>query len=169
MAENPSFHEIVVIPCGRRGDKSYVDNDFRMCMTEYAFAGIPRTVLDLRNLKDDIFTSNYHLEALYQAQHTVLWHAIGSDLLARDDKGLNPIQRRWTEGAFIWENFCFIVVPRSGYPVVSELLPKRQVVLQGEFHGSSTEVRRTIREGVPFKHLVDPKTYDLIEREYLYR
>lgn len=169
MAEKPLFHKVVVIPCGRRGDKSYVENDLRMRMTEYAFGGIPRTVLDLRNLKNDIFTSNYHLEALYQAHDTVLWHAIGSDLLVRDDKGLNPIQRRWTQGSFIWENFSFLVVPRSGYPIVPELLPKQQVVLQSEFGGSSTDVRDAIRGGAPFKHLVDPKTYDLIVKENLYR
>lgn len=169
IASNPFFHEIVVIPCGRRGDKGYVDNDLRMRMAEYAFAEILGVVLDMRNLKDDIFTSNYHLEALYQAPDTVLWHAIGSDLLVRDDKGLNPIQRRWTEGPFIWENFSFLVVPRRGYPVVSELLPKQQVVLQGEFSGSSTDVRKAIREGAPFKHLVDLKTYDLIVKGNLYR
>ncbi len=169
MAENPFFHEIVVIPCGRSGNKSYVENNLRMRMTEYAFAGIPRTVLDLRNLKDDIFTSNFHLEALYQAHDTVLWHAIGSDLLVRDDTGLNPIQRRWTKGSFIWENFSFLVIPRTGYPVVPGLLPKQQVVLQGEFDGSSTDVRNAIREGILFNQMVDSKTYDLIERENLYR
>lgn len=169
MAGNPFFHEIVVIPCGRRYDKNYVDNDLRMHMAEYAFIDIPGTVVDMRNLKGDIFTSNYDLEALYKAHDTVLWHAIGSDLLVRDDRGLNPIQRRWTEGAFIWENFSFLVVPRSGYPVVPELLPKQQVVLQGEFIGSSTDVRDSIRRNAPFKHLVDSHTHDLIVEHQLYR
>ena len=169
MAKDLFFHEIVVIPCGRRDDKTYIENPLRMLMAEYAFAGIPRTVLDLRNLKDDIFTSNYHLEELYQAHDTRLWHAIGSDLLARNDKGLNPIQRRWTEGPFIWENFCFLVVPRVGHPVTPELLPKQQVVLRGEFGGSTTDVRAAIREGMQFKRLVDTKTYDLIVRKKLYR
>ena len=169
MAGDHFFHEIVVIPCGQRSDKSYVDNNLRACMAEYAFTGILRTVLDLRNLKDDTFTSNYHLEDLYQALDTTLWHAIGSDQLVTDDRGLNPIQRRWTEGSFIWENFSFLVVPRSGYPVVSEFLPKQRIVLQGEFDGSSTDVRSTIQGGEPFKHLVDPRTYDLIVKENLYR
>ncbi len=169
MAKNPFFHEIVVIPCGLRGDKSYVDNNLRMRMTEYAFAEIPRAALDLRNLKKDIFTSNYHLEALYQANHTILWHAIGSDLLTKNDKGLNLIQRRWTKGSFIWENFSFLVIPRSGYPIVSKLLPKQQIILRGNFCGSSTDVRNAIRKGAPFKHFVDPKTYDLIVKENLYR
>lgn len=169
MLGDPFFHQIVVIPCGRRGDKTYVDNPLRMRMAEYAFAGIPRTVLDLRNLKDDIFTSNYHLEALYQAHDTMLWHAIGSDLLVRNDDSLNPIQRKWTEGCLIWENFSFLIVPRKGYPFVPEVLPARHVVLQGEFVGSSTDVRTAIREGVSFKHLVDPQTYDLIVEENLYR
>lgn len=169
MAGDPFFHEIVVIPCGRRGDKSYVENLLRTRMAEYAFADILRTVLDLRNLKDDIFTSNYHLEALYQAPDTTLWHAIGSELLVTDDNGLNSIQRRWTEGSFIWENFSFLVVPRSGYPVVPELLPKQRIVLQDEFGGSSTDVRSAIQKGMPFEHLVDPKIHDLIEGENLYR
>jgi len=151
MAGDHFFHEIVVIPCGQRSDKSYVDNNLRACMAEYAFTGILRTVLDLRNLKDDTFTSNYHLEDLYQALDTTLWHAIGSDQLVTDDRGLNPIQRRWTEGSFIWENFSFLVVPRSGYPVVSEFLPKQRIVLQGEFDGSSTDVRSTIQGGEPFR------------------
>lgn len=169
MSENLFFHEIVVIPCGRRGDKSYVDNHLRMLMAEYAFTGILRTVLDLRNLKDDIFTSNYHLEALYQATNTALWHAIGSDLIVTDDRGLNSVQRRWTKGAFIWENFNFLVVPRSGYPVVPELLPKQRIVLQGEFGGSSTDVRSTIQKGMPFEYLVDPRIHDLIVKENLYQ
>ncbi len=165
----PFFDQIVVIPCGRRGDKMYVDNSLRMRMAEYAFADIPRTALDLRNLKNDIFTSNYHLDALYQACDTTLWHAIGSDLLVRNDDGLNPIQRKWTQGRLIWENFSFLVVQRKGYPFAPELLPTRQVVLQGEFDGSSTDVRVAIRGGSHFKHLVDPKTYNLIVRENLYR
>ena len=169
MAGDPFFREIVVIPCGQRGDKSYVDNHLRMRMAEYAFAGILRTVLDLRNLKDDIFTSNYHLEALYQATDTTLWHAIGSDLLVTDDRGLNPIQRRWTEGAFIWENFSFLVIPRSGYPVVPELLPKQRIILQGEFGGSSTDVRKEIQKGEPFDHLVDAQVHGLIMSKKLYR
>jgi len=169
MAEDPFFHEVAVIPCGRRGDKSYVDNHIRMRMVEHAFAGTPRTVLDLRNLKDDIFTSNYDLEALYQAHDTMLWHAIGSDLLSRDGKGMNPIQLRWARGFFIWDTFSFLVVPRSGYPAPPELLPRRHVLLRGEFVGSSTDVRTAIREGKPFKHLVDPRTYDLIVKENLYR
>ena len=165
----PFFHDIVITPCGRRDDKSYVENHHRMRMAQYAFADIAHTVLDLRNLKDDIFTSNYHLEALYREHDTTLWHAIGSDLLVRDNKGLNPIQRRWTEGPFIWENFSFLIIPRKGYPVVPETLPEQQVVLQGEFVGSSTDVRTAIRERTSFKHLVDPQTYDLIVRENLYR
>lgn len=170
MAEDTFFHKIVVIPCGRRGDKNYVDNHFRMRMAENAFAGIARTVLDMRNLIDDIFTSDYHLEALYQAHDTTLWHAVGSDFLVRDDKGgLNFIQRRWTEGLLVWENFSFLVIPRNGYPVEAKFLPKRCIVLQGEFIGSSTDVCSTIRERAPFKHLVDSKTYDLIIRENLYR
>lgn len=169
IANDPFFHEIVVIPCGRRRDKTYVDNDFRRCMMTSAFAEIPRVVLDLRNLKDGIFTSNYHLEALYKAQHTVLWHAIGSDLLVRDDNGLNPIQRRWTEGSFMWCNFNFLVVPRSRYIITAEILPVWNVVLPSEFGGSSTDVRSAIQEGAPFKHLVDPETYGLIVRENLYR
>lgn len=168
MAEDPFFHEIVVIPCGRRRDKSYVDNHLRMRMAKYAFTGIFRTVLDLRNLKDDIFTSNYHLENLYQAHDTKLWHAIGSDLLVMNDKGLNLIQLRWNEGSFIWENFSFLVVPRIGYPVVSELLPKKRIVLRGEFSGSSTDVRGAIQTGMPFEHLVGPKVYDFIVRKNLY-
>ena len=169
MVEDHFFHEIVVIPCGRRGDKSYVDNNLRAIMAEYAFTGIPRTMLDMRNLKDDTFISNYHLEALYQATDTTLWHAIGSDLLVMDVRGLNPIQRRWTKGDFIWENFSFLIVPRSEYPVVPELLPKQRIVLRGEFSGSSTDVRSAIQKGMPFEHLVDPKIYDLIVRENLYQ
>lgn len=169
MAGDPFFHEIVVIPCGRRGDKSYVDNLLRMRMAEYAFTGVPRTVLDMRNLKDDTFTSNYHLEALYQATDTTLWHAIGSDLLVVDDRGLNQIQRRWTGGSFIWENFSFLIVPRSEYSVVPELLPKQRIVLRGEFSGSSTDVRSAIQKGMPFEHFVDPKVCDLIVRENLYQ
>lgn len=168
MAEDPLFYEIVVIPCGRRGDKSYVNNHLRMRMAEHAFTDIFRTVLDLRNLKDDIFTSNYHLEALYQATDTVLWHAIGSDLLVTDSKGFNSVQRRWTEGFFIWENFSFLIVPRSGYPIVPELLPKRRIVLKSEFSGSSTDVRSAIQKRMPFGHLVDPKIHDLIVKENLY-
>lgn len=169
MAGDPFFEKIVVIPCGRRGDKSYVYNHFRMRMTEYAFAGIPHTVLDLRNLKDDTFTSNYHLEVLYRAHDTTLWHAIGSDLLITDNNGLNQIQRRWTEGIFIWENFSFLVVPRSEHPIVSELLPKQRIILRAEFKGSSTDVRSAIKKGMPFKHLVHPNVYNLILKENLYQ
>jgi nicotinic acid mononucleotide adenylyltransferase len=120
-------------------------------------------------VKNDIFTSNYHLEALYQATDTTLWHAIGSDLLVTDDRGLNPIQRRWTEGSFIWENLSFLVIPRSGYPVVPELLPKQRIILQGEFGGSSTDVRKAIQKGEPFDHLVDAQVHGLIMSKKLYR
>lgn len=168
MAGDPFFHEIVVIPCGRRGDKSYVDNHLRMCMTEYAFANIPHAVLDLRNLKDDVFTSNYHLEALYQAPDTTLWHAIGSDLLIKDNEGTNQIQRRWTEGLLIWDSLSFLIIQRNGYPVTPELLPKQRIVFEGEFSGSSTDVRKSIQKGEPFDHLVDTQTHNLIMREGLY-
>jgi nicotinic acid mononucleotide adenylyltransferase len=169
MAKSIFFHEVVVIPCGRRSDKSYVDNKYRVQMTQYAFSNVPKVTLDLRNLKDDIFTSNYHLENIYRKHDVVFWHAIGSDLLVPSNDGLNPIKRRWTEGAFIWENFCFLVIPRTGYPIQPQHLPKRQITLQGEFAGSSTDVRIAIQKGNPFKHLVDPQTYNLIVKEHLYR
>jgi nicotinic acid mononucleotide adenylyltransferase len=170
IAKNPFFNKIVVIPCGQRGDKNYVDNHLRMRMVENAFAGIARIVLDMRNLIDDIFTSDYHLETLYQAHDVALWHAVGSDCLVRDDRvGLNLIQRRWTEGLLVWKNFGFLIIPRNGYPVEIKFLPKRCIILQDEFVGSSTDVRNAIRKGAPFKHLVDFKTYDLIVRKNLYR
>lgn len=169
IATDPLFHEIVVIPCGLRAGKSYVDNDHRMCMVQNAFGRIPGVILDLRNIKDNIFTSNYHLEYLYRGNDVVLWHAIGSDLLVKNDEDLNPIQQRWTKGRFIWENFNFLIMPRNGFPVNPEHLPMRHIVLQYEFAGSSTNVRDAIRKGKPCKHLVDPETYNLILNEKLYQ
>lgn len=169
MAEHSFFNKIVIIPCGNREDKKYVDNNFRMLMSEYAFAGINKVVLDFRNLKDDTFISNYHLENLYKKRDVILWHAVGSDLLVKGSDDLNSIQRKWTRGTFIWDNFNFLIIPRNGYLITETLLPKRRIVLRGEFFGSSTDVRSTIKKGDPFEHLVDQKTHDIIVKKNLYR
>ena len=169
MAGDSFFNKIVIIPCGRRDDKNYVDNNFRMLMSEYAFAGIHHVMLDFRNLKDDTFISNYHLENLYKKRDVVLWHAVGSDLLIKGNDGLNQIQRKWIRGIFIWNNFNFLIISRNGYLITDALLPKQSIVLRGGFSGSSTDVRAAINRGESFRHLVDQKTYDIIVKKNLYK
>jgi nicotinic acid mononucleotide adenylyltransferase len=169
MAGDLFFDKIVIIPCGKRDDKNYVDNNFRMLMSEYAFADIHHVVLDFRNLEDETFISNYHLENLYKEYNVVLWHAIGSDLLVKGNDGFNPIQRKWTRGTFIWNNFNFLIIPRNGYPTIDALLPKQSIVVRSEFSGSSTDVRAAISKGELFRHLVDQETYNIIVKKNLYK
>jgi hypothetical protein len=124
---------------------------------------------DISSSEDETFISNYHLENLYKEYNVVLWHAIGSDLLVKGNDGFNPIQRKWTRGTFIWNNFNFLIIPRNGYPTIDALLPKQSIVVRSEFSGSSTDVRAAISKGELFRHLVDQETYNIIVKKNLYK
>lgn len=74
---------------------------------------------------------------------------------------------RWQNWEQLADTVTFLVFTRDGIvPQARENV--RAVFLTGEFTGSSTEVRETVRQGGSWESLVAPGVADVIRREGLY-
>ena len=77
----------------------------------------------------------------------------------------------WKEPARILNLANLVVMHRAGYsePSVEEKYSERVMFLKTPSYDiSSTEIRKLISNGLPFKHLIPPGVAKIIERHHLY-
>lgn len=128
------FDRVVVLPCGMRPDKwqtNAISPLHRANMARLAFRGLD-VELDLSDLEREKFLTTAELDALWKSRvgsDWEMWHAVGSDLIAGGDEGTSEIQRSWSDGARVWNELNFAVIPRPGYPVREAGLPPRRQVM----------------------------------------
>ena len=158
----------------------------RVAMVELAIAGVPRLLLDLRELERDgpswTFDTLQALRATVGAEMPIAW-LVGADSLV----GL-PTWKAWRE---LFTLTHFIVADRCGSRLDSGLAPELATALEGRWtndadslrqspHGrvlrlhqplqvhSATDLRLRIAGGQPWRHLVAPGVADYIEEHHLY-
>lgn len=169
------FDRVYIIPCGYREDKSTTNEisiHHRIEMAKIAFGDIPKAILDLDDLENNIFTPTYLVQEKYQRLHpdAEIWHLIGQDLTAGGCRNKSEIQTTWNKGLDIWNNLNFLVILRSGYKAkMSDLPPHSEIIEIRGLVGSGTEIRRRIAQGEPIDGLVDPQIIKYIEKNKLYR
>ena len=173
LVENllPYFDEIIVIPCGPRPDKATVNEIApadRAEMTKLAFAGLPKVRVELFDLLENKFTRTHALQKMFELEGEV-WHLVGTDWTAGGRDGESAIHKIWERGPELWKTLNFAVTDRENYPHCTGDLPPHHQFFRLGINGSSSEIRKRIRQNQPMEHLVLPAVKDYILRRKLYR
>lgn len=165
------FDEVRVLPCGPRPDKATTNSVppvFRATLTDLTFGGMRRVVVDLSDLEQDRFTTNWDLQKRLERDGEV-WHVVGADLITGGAQGRSAIQRGWKKGKELWRTARFAVLSRLEHPVQPADLPPRHRVIQLDVPGSSTEIRTRLEHGSSVAGLVTPRAQAYIARYGLHR
>ena len=131
------FDRTRVVICGIRptkGSNNAVDPAHRANMARIAFDDIPGVELDLDDLERDEFLRTTDLDRLWKKRlggGWEVWHMIGSDLIVGGASGRSEIQMSWKDGARVWNELNFVIVPREGYPFTEADLPPHREVIDG--------------------------------------
>jgi nicotinate (nicotinamide) nucleotide adenylyltransferase len=162
-----TFDEVFIIPCGQRKDKLVIQEEkaHRVEMVKRAFAGLPVN-FDFSDLENNTFTPTIKLDALYAMRGNV-WHVVGTDLLMQDEHG-HCLIHDWIQGKYFFQNGNFAVIPRKGYVIKKEHMPPQSKIIDVSKNGSSTEIRKNIREGISICGLVSPNVEEYIKEHHLY-
>ncbi len=116
-------------------------NELRMRASDYEF-GMPRPSYMWHTLQS--------MSADYPDKEFVL--IIGADNWENFD--------RWYEWRKILDNYRIVVYPRTGSPIDAASLPANVTYVDTPLLDvSSTQIRRLIRDGLPFEHLVPFEVY----------
>lgn len=140
-----------------------LDDDIRFRMAREAVADIPGVVAS--NYEFHLPKPSYTWDTLQalakdypDRQFTLL---IGGDNWERFNG--------WYQHDKILANYDIAVFPRRGTVIDKDTLPPRVRVLRAALIDiSGTDIRRRIREGQPFDHLVPPQVARIIQEEHLY-
>jgi nicotinic acid mononucleotide adenylyltransferase len=168
------FDRVFIIPCGRRSDKNstyQISLEHRQQMVEMEFGDRPKVKLDLSDLQFSRYTPTYLLNERYQRCYPAaeIWHAMGQDLVSGGRQGRSLIQRTWRRGRWVWQNLNFAVIAYTANFASVDLPPHSQFFSIDNLYGRSTLIRRLVRQGRPFEHLVSPPIAVYIKKEGLYR
>lgn len=166
-----AFDEVVIFPCGPRPDKSSVDQvtpEMRSQLCSVGFAGLKKSRLDLSDVLQKEFTRTWELQERF-SKNAQLAHVVGADLLSGGAEEASPIQTSWTRGKELWNNLSFLVLTRPGSTLDPTDLPPHHILLNLQIQGSSSEIRRCIKEGESIENLVLPEVRQVIELHGLYR
>ncbi len=165
------FDEVRVIPCGPRPDKpetGNVDSVFRAALCDITFRKMPRVVVDLFDLEQDVFTRNHELEDRFAPEGEV-WHVVGADWLTGGARGESAIHTGWENGPELWHRSHFAVLTRPGHELNHGDLPPQHQLFPIDLHGSSTIIRQFLLHQTSAAHLLTLEAARYIDRYGLYR
>lgn len=165
------FDEVRVIPCGPRPDKDTTNSIppvFRAALADITFGDLPKVVVDLFDLENNVFTRTCELQTRFEP-HGEVWHVIGADLITGGGKGRSPIQRTWKNGRKLWQTCRFAVFTRPGCTIDPADLPPHHELIAIDAPGSSTDVRARLGRSESIGEMVTPRALAYIERYGLYR
>ena len=134
---------VMVIPCGSRPDKDYIEAEHRKELVLRAFDGIRNCTVNALNLELQCFTSNYRYEAIFSALGQ-LWHVVGSDQLVGASSGQSIIHRKWEKGAWVYANLKFIIIRRPGFALESDDMPPHSVIMDEISSSNSTDIKKDL-------------------------
>ena len=165
---------VIVVPCGPRTDKATVNDRspiHRAISVYWTFRWIDRLKVDYFDLENDEFTRTHDLIARYQEMYpgSEIWIQIGADNLVHGEDGKNKIERHWAHAQRMLETCRFTVLPRPGYELTEDDLPRHcEYLEQINIFGSSKEIRTLAYHRKPFAHLVVPEVAAHIKRYDVY-
>jgi len=155
--------EIWIVPCGHHAfDKELEDENKRIEMIGLAVQNNPKIKIDKTETESK--EKNYTVATLRKLREKYSYEfflIIGSDILYELEK--------WYESKKLIEREKFIVFPRKGFPIINKLGLNMKIINNNPLSISSTEIRKKIKQGEPFHHLVPLTTVDYIKQEKLYR
>ena len=74
---------------------------------------------------------------------------------------------RWYHSADILSRYPVAIYPRTGFPLCADDLPEGVTLVNTELYDvSSTDIRRRIREGLPYEHLIPKAIHRLAQKYY---
>lgn len=180
LIQSGIFQKIIWLPSGTRKDKDSIASEHRINMTKLAFADLEKTnsKTKLEILFDDTYEKNHPtiwwLKKIQQENPNdeIIWYT-GSDVVAPEEKygGKCEIEAKWEQGEELMKNWKFWIIPRGGFPHPSTLkLPSQFEILDidNPFCVSSSDIRKRIKEGQPFEHMVVAEVAEYIKKHKLY-
>ncbi len=165
------FDQVLVVPCGPRGDKgstNILPPVYRAAMADLAFEGLPGVEVDLFDLEQEHFTRSHELDRHY-AHRGQIWHVVGVDLTKGGASGQSDIQRYWEHGERLWNTARFAVLTRPGHAFNPADLPPHHELLELDLPGSSSAIREALARDEDVSHMVSPRPLAYIQRYGLYR
>lgn len=165
------FDDVIIVPCGPRPDKpgiADVDPVHRAVMTDLAFRDLPNVRTELFDLEQSTFTRTDELDAMFRP-HGETWHVVGSELIRGGARGESFIHRVWRDGARLWNEFRYAIIPRSGYEIDKADLPPNSEIVEVDVDGSSFKIREKAFRREPLGDLVPTDVASYIDRYRLYR
>lgn len=164
-----SFDEIIIVPSGPRPDRPELVHPVeRAVMVGLTFVNISCVCFDFFDLAEERFTPTCFVPKKLALKDAELWFVIGSDLIQGGAKHEAKIQS-WVNGKDVWSLFNFVVIERAEFPFKDDDIPPNSKVLRVNATGSSTEIRKRIKEGRPIHGLVVPEVEQYIKKLHLYR
>jgi nicotinate-nucleotide adenylyltransferase len=160
-----SLDKVVVVPTATQPFKSGMDvapAHHRVAMARLATAPDPRFVVSTVDVDRGAPTFTVDtINDLREGDPEASWYFItGADALARVGE--------WKDAERLWNLATFVGVTRPGYAIGS-LDPRVRLVEVPGLAVSSTDIRRRVRAGEPFRYLVPDAVADYIVEHYLYR
>jgi nicotinate-nucleotide adenylyltransferase len=166
--------KIIFIPAGKpwlKEGRKITSAAYRLKMVELAISG--NSHFEISSIEIERPGATYTVDTLVdlinKENNTELYVIIGLDSLADFPRWKNPSRLL---------RLCYlVVVPRPGYPIpdirsMEKELPglKTRLILLNapDIDISSSEVRRRIKEGLSFKHLVPESVAEYIQENKLY-
>ncbi len=160
-----SLDTVVVVPTAEQPFKEGLEvtpADHRVAMARLAVAADPR--LEVSTVDVDRGAPTYTVDTLNDlraARPDAAWFFItGADALARLGE--------WKDAEGLWDLATFVGVTRPGY-AFGPLDPRVRLVEVPGLAVSSTDIRRRVRVGEPFRYLVPDAVADYIVEHHLYR
>ncbi len=169
------FDLVIVVPCGRRGDKDsikMVTFEDRKNMVEMTFGDVSGVEIDWRDLKSGDFTPTYQLQGIYKEEFPddEIWFVVGSDIVLKGADGQSLIQRAWRQGKKIWQELNWAVIARSSVTIPADNMPPNSLLLDAsKIFGSSSTIRQLVADGKDISGFVDDEVGEYIAKKGLYK
>ena len=182
MALAERFDQVIILPCGSRPDKEtsgIISDEDRSQLVRFNFGDLEKVTIDFSDIASGLpveasakageFARTCDIDKKMKEKYGEnIWHAVGMDLVSGGENNQSEIQVRWERGKELWRNCNFAVMTREKGIYNEKDFPPHSELLDFDFFGSSTEIRRRIKEGAPIGELVLPEVEFYIEKNRLY-
>ncbi len=173
MALAKQFDLVVILPCGMRPDKAssaQITDAHRRVLVEKTFQGLEKTEISFIDLEHGEYTRTYELDKILQKIYgDNLWYAVGTDLIQGGATGDSEIQSKWFRGPELWVSLNYAVITRKDMPASPSDFPPKNILIQFDELGASSEIRRFLSQGKSIKDLVLPDVEKYIVSNNLYK
>jgi len=138
------FDLVFIVPCGQcPGKVGIIENKHRVEIIRRAFPEKDRVRVDFSDAINETFVRPYELDAKYRHMGTS-WYVIGSDMIIGGAHDNSSIHRNWKNGGKLWHELNFAIITRPDHTPQNDDFPPKHMLIETNFHGSSTKIRGSI-------------------------